>query len=59
MAPKELKRLRTKIGWTQEQAARQLKVSLRTWARWEAGETRIMEAVALFVKTKAAAVRKS
>jgi len=58
MTPKELKQLRLRIGWTQEEAARQLQVSVRTWARWEAGETRIMEAVAAFVKMKAARIRK-
>jgi DNA-binding transcriptional regulator YiaG len=36
MAPSELKKLRKKLGLSLAQAARQVEVSPRTWARWEA-----------------------
>ena len=38
MEPKELKRIRDGMGWTQTEAAARLSVSANTWARWERGE---------------------
>lgn len=35
----EVRAWRDKAGLTQEQAARSLKVTLRTWQRWEHGTT--------------------
>jgi DNA-binding transcriptional regulator YiaG len=49
MSGSELKLLRKKLGLSLAQAARQVEVSARTWARWEAGNQRIPEgAVKLF-----------
>lgn len=39
----ELKKLRYKLGLSLAQAARQVEVSARTWARWEAGDQTIPE----------------
>jgi transcriptional regulator with XRE-family HTH domain len=39
----ELKALRKKLGLSLAQAARQVEVSPRTWARWEAGDQPIPE----------------
>ena len=39
----ELKQLRKKLGLSLAQAARQVEVSPRTWARWEAGDQNIPE----------------
>lgn len=58
MTHNELRRLRRRLGWTQDEAAKKIKVSLRTWARWEAGTSTISEAVAFFMRTRAARVRK-
>jgi len=33
-----LKKLRAKLGYTQDRAARALGVTVRTWVRWELGE---------------------
>ena len=57
MTPKQLKQHRTRLGWTQEDAARRLKVSVRTWARWESGTSRITEAVSAFVKSRASKIK--
>lgn len=46
MKPDDLKKLRKKLGLTATQAAEQVHVSYRTWARWEAG-TRHMPDAAL------------
>ncbi len=37
----ELKKLRKKLGLSLSQASRQVEVSSRTWARWEAGTQQI------------------
>jgi len=37
----ELKKLRKELGLSLAQAARQVEVSPRTWARWEAGDQSI------------------
>lgn len=37
MTGAELKKLRKKLGLSLAQASRQVEVSARTWARWEAG----------------------
>ena len=37
----ELKAWRNKLGLSLAQAARQVEVTPRTWARWESGERRI------------------
>jgi transcriptional regulator with XRE-family HTH domain len=39
----ELKRWRKELGLSLAQAARQVEVSPRTWARWEAGDQKIPE----------------
>jgi DNA-binding transcriptional regulator YiaG len=39
----ELKALRKKLGLSLAQASRQVEVSARTWARWEAGDQSIPE----------------
>jgi DNA-binding transcriptional regulator YiaG len=45
----ELKKLRQELGLSIAKAARQVEVSARTWARWEAGNQSIPEgAVKLF-----------
>jgi DNA-binding transcriptional regulator YiaG len=36
----DIRRLRTKLGWTQEMLARELNVSLATVNRWENGKFR-------------------
>jgi DNA-binding transcriptional regulator YiaG len=49
MTGTELKTLRRKLGLSLARAARQVEVSARTWARWEAGEQTIPDgAVKLF-----------
>jgi len=39
----ELKKLRKHLGLSLAQAARQVEVAARTWARWEAGDQNIPE----------------
>ena len=39
----ELKKLRKQLGLSLAQASRQVEVSARTWARWEAGDQAIPE----------------
>ena len=41
MSGAELKTLRKELGLSLSQAARQVEVSTRTWARWEAGDQQI------------------
>ena len=49
MEGSELKKLRKIFGLSLSRAARQVEVSSRTWARWEAGDQAIPEgAVKLF-----------
>ena len=43
MEGSELKKLRKKLGLSLAQAARQVEVSARTWARWEAGDQAVPE----------------
>lgn len=43
MTGSELKKLRYKLGLSLAQASRQVEVSARTWARWEAGDQSIPE----------------
>jgi DNA-binding transcriptional regulator YiaG len=43
MTGSELKKLRKKLDLSLAQAARQVEVSPRTWARWEAGDQEIPE----------------
>ena len=43
MTGTELKAWRNKLGLSLAQAARQVEVTPRTWARWEAGERKIPE----------------
>lgn len=43
MTGPELKALRKQLGLSLAQAARQVEVSPRTWARWEAGDQPIPE----------------
>jgi DNA-binding transcriptional regulator YiaG len=50
MTARELKRLRKSLRLSLAQAARQVEVAPRTWARWEAGDRRIPEgAIKLFL----------
>jgi DNA-binding transcriptional regulator YiaG len=44
----ELKKLRKDLGLSLAQAAKQVEVSVRTWARWETSETVPDGAVKLF-----------
>ncbi len=44
----ELKKLRKSLGLSLAQAAKQVEVSVRTWARWETSETVPAGAVKLF-----------
>jgi DNA-binding transcriptional regulator YiaG len=43
MTGAHLKELRKSLGLSLAQAARQVEVSPRTWARWEAGDQKIPE----------------
>ena len=43
MTGAELKALRKELGLSLAQASRQVEVSARTWARWEAGDQAIPE----------------
>jgi len=46
----ELKSLRKSLGLSLAQASRQVEVSARTWARWEAGNQEIpLGAIKLFL----------
>lgn len=50
MGGSELKALRKRLGLSLSQAARQVEVSARTWARWESGVQRVPDgAVKLFL----------
>lgn len=46
MTGRQLRNLRKRLRWTQARAAETCGVSLRTWARWEAGDHRVPESVA-------------
>ena len=46
MTGRQLRNLRKRLGWTQEKAAEVCGVTVRTWARWEAGDHRVPESVA-------------
>lgn len=49
MDGQDLKRLRKNLGLSIAKAARQVEVTPRTWARWEAGDSQLPEgAVKLF-----------
>lgn len=50
MKPKDLKRIRQKLGLTQKELAERLGVTLVTVGRWEAGMRKISEPVAKLVK---------
>lgn len=43
MSGEDLKKLRKQLGLSLAQASRQVEVSARTWARWEAGDQNIPE----------------
>ena len=45
MTGQELKALRKKLGLSTTAAAAQVHVASRTWARWEAGDRHIPEAI--------------
>lgn len=45
MEPKELKAHRKRLGLSLAQAAAQVHVSPRTWARWEAGDRHLPESI--------------
>lgn len=45
MSRTELKRQRKRLGLSLADAAGQVHVNARTWARWEAGERHIPEAI--------------
>jgi DNA-binding transcriptional regulator YiaG len=48
MTGSELKGLRKRLGLSLAQAARQVEVSVRTWARWETSERVPEGAIKLF-----------
>jgi len=50
MSPSELRRRRKELGLTQRELAKLLRVNLMTVSRWERGDHRIPEAVALALK---------
>jgi len=52
MTGRQLKNRRTKLGWTQVQAARTCGVTMRTWARWEANENRVPETVGMVMSSR-------
>lgn len=45
MEPDELRALRERLGLSQAQAAAQVHVAPRTWARWESGARHIPESI--------------
>jgi DNA-binding transcriptional regulator YiaG len=51
MTGTELKQLRKSLGLSLNQAARQVEVSVRTWARWEVAES-VPEGVVKLFKTE-------
>jgi len=58
MKPKDLKRIRQKLGLTQKELAENLGVALVTVGRWEAGMRKISEPVARLIERIAAEERK-
>jgi len=58
MTPKDLKRIRQKLGLTQEDLAERLGVTRITVGRWETGMRRITEPMARLIKRIAAEERK-
>jgi transcriptional regulator with XRE-family HTH domain len=58
MKPKDLKRIRQKLGLTQKGLAERLGVTLVTVGRWEAGMRRITEPMARLIERIAAEERK-
>ena len=50
MKGKELRAIRAKLGWTQEETATALRVAPNTVARWERDERAISEPMAKFIE---------
>jgi len=50
MEGNQLRSIREKLGWTQEQMASELRVAANTIARWERGERGISESTALLIR---------
>lgn len=46
MKPEQLRRIRRKLGWTQQELAHQVGVARNSVARWEKGEVAISEPAA-------------
>ncbi len=42
-APSTIRALRNRLGWTQEEAARECRVTLRTYSRWENDKSKMPE----------------
>jgi DNA-binding transcriptional regulator YiaG len=53
----ELCKLRKKFNLTKTKSAKWLKVSPKTWARWEAGETKMPEAMLGLFKLKVGGIK--
>lgn len=54
MKPEELRRLRKRLKWSQEQAAEYVQVHRITWNRWEQGQQPIPHSVTLLIRKLAA-----
>jgi transcriptional regulator with XRE-family HTH domain len=54
MKPEQLRRLRQKLGLTQEELAREVGVARNSVARWERGEMAISEPAARLIQRIAA-----
>lgn len=50
MEGNQLRSIRKKLGWTQEQMASELGVAANTIARWERGERGISESRAVLIR---------
>jgi transcriptional regulator with XRE-family HTH domain len=50
MKGKDLRSIRTKLGWTQVELAKSLRVTANTVARWERDERTITDAMALLIQ---------
>ena len=58
MKGKEFRAIRSKLGWTQVEMAKALRVTANTVARWERDERAISEAMAMLIQTVYASERK-
>lgn len=58
MNGKQLRSIRTKLGWTQVEMAKELRTTANTVARWERDERGITEPMAKLIETVYASERK-